>query len=267
MNDISDTIKTMIGTNEEAFQGYFDGNSKKIIVSIIQPMQTTVGVFSVCADNAIIENLTVYGEIVGYYIVGGIVSSNHGSVKGCVNYASVKDSLGWLGGIVGYNSITGIIYSCNNYGTVYGINSNCVGGIVGHNHNCVSNCINTGNVQAGLFVGGIAGHNDCEKIPTTIESCINTGIIKADTLAVGGIVGGYGDESNGKTGYISNSINSGLVVGKNIVGGIIGRCLGEIKNCTNTGVVSGNTNVGCIFGEKSKTATVTNCHFDKQMCD
>ena len=262
MNDITDSVNTMIGI----FQGHFDGNRKKIIVSITQPTSTGVGIFTVCTDNGIIENLIVYGRVVGEYMVGGIVGVNYGLIRGCINYASVKSTSGWLGGIVCNNAISGKIDNCINYATMDDENKNCIGGIVGHNSGYVSNCMNAGTIKSGHWIGGIVGHNDCEYAPTTIERCINIGTIITDNIAVGGIVGGYGDESIGKSGYIYNGVNSGLIIGKDIVGGIIGaRCIGEVKNCLNTGAVKGNTKVGCIVGE-NQGGTIINCHYDKQMC-
>ncbi|MDR1761302.1 MAG: hypothetical protein LBR55_02515 [Bacteroidales bacterium] len=294
MNDINDSVNSTIGNGDGYhyyFQGNFNGNQKKITLAITAPTQYASIALFAYIDAANIYNLTVDGYVKGNYGVGGICGSANGAnIINCTNYGNIS-GYAWGGGICGGTDGGTNITNCANYGNIFTLDnyvggigghtnnsnlSNCknygnisgyeaVGGIVGclsRNTSTLSSCTNSGNITGIFAVGGITGHMH-EGIK--ISNCLNTGTIKADRI-VGGIAGGYDNTFAATNGSISNSVNSGLVIGKNIVGGIIGRCLGEIKNCTNTGVVSGNTNVGCIFGEKSKTATVTNCHYDKQMC-
>lgn len=67
--------------------------------------------------------------------IGGVVGSNFGSVKTCVNYSIVGyEHVGYnIGGVCGSHS--GYIESCVNYGEVYGRKE--VGGIVGQFEPCM----------------------------------------------------------------------------------------------------------------------------------
>jgi hypothetical protein len=308
MNDITDTVRTTVGYMDNStelqkcFQGDFNGNNKKIILS--HSRYAFAALFS-AIYKANIYDLTVEGYLNAVVFAGGICGyADSSNISNCMNYGSI--CLGEpAGGICGWADGTNIT-NCANYGNIFiigsfiiGSNYNYVGGICGQINNAnllncenygdiiggeavggitgcffgtedeeeqeqrLSGCTNTGKVTGVFAVGGISGHTH-EGIK--ILDCINTGTVRADSI-VGGIAGGYDNFFAAANGSISNSINSGLVVGENVVGGIIGRCWGEVTDCFNNGVVSGNTNVGCIFGEKSKTATLTNCHFDKQMCD
>jgi len=266
MNDIEDSIRTVIGLYYDGcqFQGYFDGNEKKIIVSIngIEG----IGIFGFTGNNFVVENLNVDGKICGIHFIGGIVASNGGKVINCNNYALMEVERN-TGGIVASNG--GKVINCNNYGTIDGINrGNTVGGIVGMNDGYISNCMNAGNIKSGGHVGGIVGEDI--SMSYYVEFCVNIGTVKGDSSdyvsgGVGGICGRTARES--KT---INCINSGLVMSNSEegeVGGIIGLSFGEVKNCINTGTVKGKGNygIGCIVGYKI-SGIIENCHYDKQIC-
>jgi len=283
MNDITDSVRTVIGSEKTgstqySFQGNFNGNNFKVTVSINKPTDIAIGTFGYCTDGCVIENLNVDGIVMGYVHVGGVVGNLAGSnsiIKNCNNYASLKSIERTLGGIVGINN-NGKILNCNNYGAIehYSIYSNYVGGIVGHNHygnNHISNCVNNESVHArGWEAGGIVGRN-----VGIVEFCVNIGTITSTSNITfssncGGIVGCFAS-----WGVIYNNTNYGFVYGGYNIGGVIGKVdyINVISNAivinnSNFGVVEGLGNVGCIVGLKgtSTNIIIENNHYDKQMC-
>jgi len=206
---------------------------------------------------------------------GGICGSANfeTNILNCVNYGNVVNGDMFIGGICGHTSDVKII-NCKNYGNING--RACVGGICGHTEtgNNISYCSNSGTITANNDgVGGIVGHFKGD----TMSYCVNIGtiigkkgIIDYRPAYVGGIVGmggfEYGLEYYNSS-LVYNCINSGLVIGINSTGGIIGRAYKEdkISNCINTGTVKGDTKTGCIVGENDG-GTIENCHYDKQIC-
>jgi len=204
------------------FQGNFDGNCKVIQnIKIYRPTEYDIGFFGV-AYNANIEKLGVencniiggkyVGSLVGYnnnstisncYVigivtgndneVGGLVGLNHNNSTISNSYAicnvTGNGSLGYIGGLVGYNS-SSTIYSCYATGDVNGTSE--VGGLVGINYNSIiSNCYATSNVSGLQDVGGLVGWNH-DAVHSIISNCYATGKVIASGRTysfAGGIVG------------------------------------------------------------------------------
>jgi len=86
MNDI-DTATQIIGTGTSYFQGFFNGNYKKVVVFINGTAD--IGLFGF--SSGIIENLTVEGTI-GFNTIGGIVGRQFGGeIRYCVNNADINN--------------------------------------------------------------------------------------------------------------------------------------------------------------------------------
>ncbi len=125
--------------------------------------------------------------------------------------------------------------------------------------------LETVNVAAGSFIGGLAGKNK-----GTLENCSSSGTVKGTGYPIGGLVGnnsGYiincnsscavsGKEKagglsgcNGGDGTIVGSYTSGSVTCDNIkysgvyIGGIVGDNYGYILNCYSVGSVSGTVTI------------------------
>ena len=115
----------------------------------------------------------------------------------------------------------------------------------------------TGDEAVG-FIGAIAGTG------TTVKDLYfeNLEVSAPNSEMVGGVIGAV---SGGAT--VSNvNVNSGTVSGKNGVGGVVGRVVGEgsVESCSNGATVSGGDNVGGVIGAayrtlSGKTMTVTEC--------
>lgn len=159
-------------------------------------------------------------------------------------------------------SATGTITSATNEGNVIAVNADYVGGIVGHNTvNGVLDGMgnsNDGRVEGATYVGGVAGKNDAA-ITGTVDDMVgiaNNGIVIAHKGGAGGIFG----ENTGKIGYaeltnngiVSGTYNADKVAG---TGGIIGVNSGDIKHSSLKnnigGQVIGTQNVGGLIGVNS----------------
>ena len=281
MNDITDTVKTVIGYVENTyeftycFQGDFNGNNKKIILAI--DGYEFVGLFSAVYQSNIYD-LMIEGYVRGSHnYIGSICGyAQESHIENCFNNGNIRGGSGYVGGICGYTYYTNIsncinngnvkgngmliggiigfflggqILRCTNEGDIVGIT--CVGGIIGHTDSkcLISHCTNSGSVTANNYgVGGIVGHFKGEEL----SYCINIGTIigKDKTIGeypsacAGGIVGMGGFENDGTfVSLIHKCINSGLLRGTISTGGIIGRVYNgdRVSNCINTGAVSSSS--------------------------
>ena len=225
MNNITESVTTIIGIALRTFQGNFDGQNYTITLAIDRPGGNNVGLFGSTMD-AVIKNVIVDGYVSGDIGIGGIVGYLYNtSISDCINNASVSGAVN-------------------------------IGGIAGRNHvGTISDCINTGNVSGLAAFGGIAGL--CH---ATISDCINTGNVNENGpyvsafVDVGGIVGRIVDG-----GTISDCMNNASIRGNYNVGGIAGKLRGTISNCINTGSISGIDFVGGINGVVTSNASISNC--------
>ena len=209
------------------------------------------------------------GDITGVNYVGGLVGDAYSdtgssSIEASTSSATITGEA-YVGGLAGrlqnvmliecYNvnsSIvaTGVIIDGTNY---YGY----VGGYVGHGY-YVEKCDNAVSIaysKNGSYVGGIAG-----RLTHSIEECENVGDVTArNANYVGGLVGDV--SSTGSYSFI-NLTNMGSVMGKDYVGGILGRVYNgwdnaynggsytvAFTNVNNSGAVNGNDAVGGIAGD------------------
>jgi hypothetical protein len=108
-------------------------------------------------------------------------------------------------------------------------------------------------IKGGKNVGGMVGNGECSTgIYSTISNCYFTGMVMG-TNNVGGLVG------YSQIGEIKNSYSNGIVVGKENVGGLIGFNQGgveilfdgKINNSYSTCAVTGTNNVGGLMGNNN----------------
>lgn len=236
-----------IGTKENPFEGFFNGNNHTINnLTIKQDDLDAVGLFGNSKDgdfrNISLDNLLIQVDKKSYdytsddlssIYVGGIVGcrETYDTYKNKILNCEVKGKISvvnshnvYIGGIAG---VSGKVYSCKNYAKI----------------NIVSNkdgrWVNDGDVKC----GGIVGHSSA--IYGIIENCHNYGDIKGvsgNQLEIGGISGeqgsisrcnNYGNISGRTTQYWSwgsgsNNCNSG---------GIVGDTYGDTFYCINYGNV------------------------------
>lgn len=258
------TSKTMI----KEFYGNFDGHNNKINAQIKESSKDNkigTGLFS-ANRGGIIENLVVEGSVEGIINTAGIAGINDGTIRNCVNYASIVNNGSRAGGITAYSRQGSSVISCDNHGAISG-------GSVDNNGSKSTN-----NMRG---VGGVIGtihNNSTNDVNIKIENCNNFGTVHNDYQAVGGIAGlilsnGHTTALTGKL-TIKNCNNSGEISsGKSFVGGIIGVMNNVnivIDNCKNLegGNVTGTCFVGGIVGafgystavaDLKTNTTISNC--------
>ena len=160
------------------FNGTFDGNGHTVSgLYFNDPAVSYVGFFGVA--NGVIKNLTVKDStFTGKSYVAGIVAGMESSedkaapatltVENCVNYADVfgEGNAYFLAGIVESNY--GTVRSCVNFGNIgKEINYQC-GGIICDNEGLVENCMNFGSVTGTSTLGGIIGFAQSD---SKIQNC------------------------------------------------------------------------------------------------
>ncbi len=240
----------------------------------------------------------ISAAIEGKTNVGGIIGLNKGFLSSSQNLMNQGEILGmkYVGGIVGENAATGVIYNVENtndytlgYNSAYNSDTDTdngyyFGGIVGHNTGTVGDATNNATITVDnanvKYVGGIIGKNDgkiaqagdsftdtSNKIIIAEGYLINNGKVTAtESEYVGGLIG----ENNGKISK-TNLINSitGAVSGKSNVGGLIGHNTAKVEGgrddgdnyyayqVYNNGEVNGaGDNIGGLIGQNDANGTL-----------
>ncbi len=210
-----------------------------------------------------IDNSLNTGNITGDTYVGGIIGLTWwGNISYSENQGAIEGK-SYLGGIAGYttsvsNSLnTGTITSLSSI-TEDGVLVANVGGIAGSAfqvfdcENQVDIEITTGGANVGGIAGSIATRNSLDLTGNT-----NLGNITSNGNNTGGIFG-YIDATSSTNGslVLEDTINSGIIVGKDYTGGIVGKMVkvtsgGQNITVTllqNNAPVTGDDYVGGIFG-------------------
>ena len=227
------------------FCGNFDGNGHAVSGLSITRDGSNMGLFRYVGDSALIQNLTVSGEVTpdgSRSAVGGIAGHNGGKIQNCFFDGTVSGSDD-VGGIAGINAITGIIDGCHSKGVITG--NHRVGGVVGNNLGVVRSCNNRSGVNT------TAEENQIKLSDISLETI--TGSESVSTVTdIGGIAGT-------SSGVIRQSKNRGNVgyqhMGYN-VGGIAGTQTGYLYKCENFAQVYGRKEVGGIVGQMEPTTFI-----------
>ena len=183
----------------------------------------------------------------GRYVGGIIGYGGNSSLAGCSTekdgYVLGNDYVGGIAGGMEKDAATAIQGAADAIVTTNGSNvigNDYVGGILGENggagssETSVTNCVNNGIVAGyGKFIGGIVGYNgqrgailNCaSNLPDHNGSLLKT--IVEDWEAKGDCVGGLAGYNNGRIEFKSDNnlaekSLSGIVAGKNYVGGLVG---------------------------------------------
>ena len=227
------------------FCGTFDGNGHTVSGLSISCDGSALGLFRYIAPGATVKNLTVEGNIRpqgSRNYVGGIAGQNAGTIQNCVFSGTVAASDN-VGGIVGSNTVTGIIDCCKTKGFVQG--DHFVGGIAGENLGVIRKCTNSAPVNI------TPQQNSVELSDITLDSL--TSSESANTVTdVGGIAGTSGGvirdcENLADIGYLKMGYN---------IGGIAGSQMGYMVNCSNFANICGRKEVGGIVGQLEPVAKI-----------
>ena len=201
-----------IGTPDHPFRGTLDGQGHTLQFTINAPSSDYQGLFGYMQGT--VENLYLYNcNVTGHDYVGTIAGYCHGTISNCgtkSSYSLNTKVVGnrYVGALVGRARFSEIL-DCHNGSKVSG--SQYVGGIVGdfvayRNDDSYGA---SGNNSWGRTQYDIYGGN--------VSRCFNFGSVKAtnNDSYVGGIAGSTSTE-------VRHCYNSGIVDGKDKVGGICG---------------------------------------------
>lgn len=198
-NNVAEANWNPIG-GENPFKGIFDGNGHTVSDLYINSSGNYLGLFGY-VDGAEIKNVTVQGNVTGFYEEGNEQSGQY------------------VGLVLGVGTTKSKLENCESRGSVTGCSN--VGGIAGLvPRGTITLCINratvTGSSQSGKYIGGIVGYGK------GLSFCANYADITAEGSSVGGLVGYVFPDINNEG--MSNCMNVGNVKGKENVGGLAGEC-------------------------------------------
>lgn len=237
----STIITNAIASEENPFQGVFDGDCHTIKVSINNQNNNYQALFAKIESGAIIENLTVTGVVSGKMYVSGVVASataerdgDEPIIRNVINNVNVTSSSDCVGGICGKSNAR--IEDCANAGNIFiTLDSNpyYTGGIVGSTTSNLIRCVNLGSIHGHRRIGGICGGAMNDGSKGLIKDCINYGMVNsqcppsADFTCIGGIVGSA-DNFDVETSLNLNSVSCRNEI---YVDAIAGSVTGEVKDC------------------------------------
>lgn len=226
--DMTDISMAPIGTQSIIFTGTFDGQGYEISNFTISADSRYRALFGY-VSNATIKNVILSGSISGGAQAGGIVShveDGNVTVDNCYNKASVTSSATYAGGIAALvRNAAGVSLT-------------------------VSNCTNTGAIEATGNVGGLVGG---ALYTTSITNSRNTGTVTATAGTTANGCGGLVGIVKNQSATISGAINNGAVAAGACTGaGIIG-AIEKVKGCS----ISTTTNYGTVTaGDTGKAYAV-----------
>ncbi|MHC4157509.1 MAG: GLUG motif-containing protein [Planctomycetota bacterium] len=145
------------------FTGVFDGNGHTIrSFKLVSGGDTGVGVFGYLGGGAEVRDLGVENINMNSFTgkrVGGLAGYNSGGIISRCYVTGVTKGYQRTGGLVGQNSLTGIISNCYNSASA-SCGGSRTGGLVAHNKGVILNCYSTGVVAGAGPKGGLVGDND-----------------------------------------------------------------------------------------------------------
>ena len=200
----------IIGNEDTAFTGIFDGNRHTISNFSYSGQTDNVGLFSIIdSENAIVKDLSLFRPNVKQ-----VNSSNAGILAGELR--------------------NGIVINCYiEGGTIEGVTT--VGGLIGlQTSGQIVECYSDCNISGYDACGGLVGN----KNGGVISRCCSTGQTTGANWYTGGMAGLH------LAGIISNSYSLSNVEGILLIGGLVGYNEGSIENCFSAGTVIQTNPIG-----------------------
>lgn len=254
IHNLTMNASTITGSYYGLFHSVNGGTIKNLTMNSVNIANASRGGTAAIAgelNNSTIKNCIVKCNINNNSTMVGVIASraNNSTISGCKADIVMDLYSSNCAGISAYPSNT-IIDNCR-----VNIDVSCTGdniaGIAAYPNNGtkIANCVVTGTINGGGYVGGIAGSCYCD-----IENCISFAKVTASGNTAGGIVGLlYGN--------IKNCYSIGNVAGNEEVGGIVGKHGGQmIECCYSTGTINGTSYVGGISGLSTSTNHFLNCY-------
>lgn len=288
------------GGSAQSFQGYFDGNGKKITGLYVDEREgdgkyknRSAGLFGVIAaigsEEPIVQNLTVEngtvfagdgnatsGDSYGAGLLIGRINPMHGTdysvIKNCTvsgTVSSTKNAAGLVGdsNYIHFENCTADV-KVNGYSTA--------GGFVGNTFMSeFTDCIAKGNVTSeGWCTGGFAGILFYE---TTVKHCAAFGNVEAGDWRIGGFAGFAQTNVTIANSIATGDVKSNLSNWDPKAGGFLGEAFYDegnnnnsefvkLEKCHAAGKVTTAKTDGSIGGllgsDESKNISVVGCSFD-----
>ena len=210
--DLSETITeanpwTAAGTWASegiGYKGHFDGQGHTISGFNATSNRNYFGIFGVLSIGAVVENFTIYGNVVLNHKTGGVIGYSRDAspiIRNIHSYLNITSMANGNrpGGIIGtISNGTTTIENCTYSGTINcGGRTGNYGGIVGYVNSStetilfVTNCLFEGEIQNGTVAegqcGGIIGYNNAGK--ATVKNCLSVGTLTSLDGNVGQIFG------------------------------------------------------------------------------
>jgi len=142
----------LVGSNNSAY--IINSHSDTDVVGIEYVGGLVGSHLSDYSDEAAVYSSNAMGSVFGWQWVGGLVGFNQGTVSKCSSSSFINGS-SFLGGLVGYNDITGLLSNCYSSSTVRG--EDTLGGLVGGNAGSLCFTYSIGEVIGMSGTGGLVG--------------------------------------------------------------------------------------------------------------
>ena len=225
-NSVEEASWNPIG-DRNLFKGIFDGNGHTVSDLYINSSGYNLGLFGQ-VDGAEIKNVTVQGNVTGFYEEGNSQSGQYvGLVLGVGTSNTKLENCESVGSVAGYKNVGGIAGIVPNGGTIT---------------MCTNRATVTGLGQNSEYVGGIVGYGQ------GFSLCANFADITSEGSSVGGLAGQLNPNSQGQG--MSDCMNVGNVIGKQNVGGLAGSCYApnNVNNYSTGRVEATNRYAGLLVG-------------------
>ena len=225
-NSVEEASWNPIG-GSHPFKGIFDGNGHTVSDLYINSSGYNLGLFGQ-VDSAEIKNVTVQGNVTGFYEEGNSQSGQYvGLVLGVGTSNTKLENCESVGSVAGYKNVGGIAGIVPNGGTIT---------------MCTNRATVTGLGQNSEYVGGIVGYGQ------GFSLCANFADITSEGSSVGGLAGQLNPNSQGQG--MSDCMNVGNVIGKQNVGGLAGSCYApnNVNNYSTGRVEATNRYAGLLVG-------------------
>ena len=226
-NSVEEASWNPIG-GSHPFKGIFDGNGHTVSDLYINSSGYNLGLFGQ-VDGAEIKNVTVQGNVTGFYEEGNSQSGQYvGLVLGVGTSNTKLENCESVGSVAGYKNVGGIAGIVPNGGTIT---------------MCTNRATVTGLGQNSEYVGGIVGYGQ------GFSLCANFADITSEGSSVGGLAGQLNPNSQGQG--MSDCMNVGNVIGKQNVGGLAGSCYApnNVNNYSTGRVEATNRYAGLLVGD------------------
>ena len=132
------------------FSGEFNGNDHVIRGLSLEAEGSVQGLFRYVRAGAVIKNLHLEGNIKptgSRSSVGSLAGENAGTIENCSFSGSIAGS-DRVGGLVGYNALTGVIEACTVSGQIQG--HHFVGGLAGENNGVIRQSYNEASINTAV---------------------------------------------------------------------------------------------------------------------